>query len=346
MIAKKPFYKKNIDTLKKAIDSRKLSEKDNLKARNVIAGLRLEQDMAYFLDIEFEKYDDIIVLNDLKVEYNGKTAQIDHLILTCYSAYFIESKSVAGSLSVNEYDEWTHLNGNKVKNIESPLMQSKRHEKILFNLLNDNVDMFSGKILGIQKRLGSYTAHHYIAVSTNGNITGEGRDKHKDSLKKADQITATILDFHKEHAKGLLGTFMDSTNNDDKFKTMSEKELNAMSRFIIKNDISIDNPFKSFGIRNSNSTPHGTNSVKEKQQAYNVRKQTSKCPDCTKQMEILWGQKYKSYYWKCKSCGKNVSINERCQQCNNKFKLKKDGNRYFARCQKCDITELYHKAGK
>ena len=342
MIAKKPFYKKSIDTLKKALDSRKLKEKDMIKAQNVMDGLRLEQDMAYFLDIEFEKYEDIIVLNDLKVEYNGKTAQIDHLVLTCYSAYFIESKSVAGSLSVDEYDKWTRLYGNKVKHIESPLMQSKRHEKILFKLLNDNVDMFLGNALGIQKRLDSYTAHHYIAVSTNGNITGEGRDKHKDSLKKADQITAAIIDFHKEHGNALLN----STNNDDKFKPISEKELNGMSRFIMKNDISIENPLASFKINYSTSPPHSKNRVKEKQPAYNVRKQPKKCPDCTKQMEILWGQQYKSYYWQCKSCGKNVSINERCPQCKTRFKLKKDGNRYFTRCQRCDITELYHTAGR
>jgi ribosomal protein L37AE/L43A len=343
MIVKKPNYQKSINNLKKALDSGKLNDKDKIKARNVLEGLRLEKDMAYFLDIEFEKYDDIIVLNDFKIQYNGKTAQIDHLVLTCYSAYFIESKSVAESLSVNEYDEWTRCFGTKIKNIESPLAQSKRHEKILFNLLNDNVNMFMGKILGLQKRLGSYTTHHYIAVSPKSDITGDGRDKHKDSLKKADQIAATILDFHEQHAKGLLGSLMDNTNNADKFKTMSEKELNGMSRFIIKNDISIDNPFKSFGIRYSNSTPHRSNSVKEIKQAYNVRKQTSKCPDCTKQMEILWGQKYKSYYWKCKSCGKNVSIREKCPQCNNQFKLKKDGDKYFIRCQKCDSTELYHK---
>ena len=339
MIITKPNYQKRIDILNQVIDSGKLSAEDAKIAKNTIAGLLLEKQMAYELDIAFDQYEDILVLNDLKVEYNGKTAQIDHLVLTCYSAYFIESKSVAGSLQVNEYDEWTRWYGKKPVNMESPIMQSKRHAKILFDLLSANEKSFMGKILGFQKRLGSYTAHHYIAVSTRTNITGKGRDKYRDSLKKADQITETILDFHNKHAGGHLNALLNSTD-DDKFKTMNDVELLGMAKFLIENNIAEDNPLKAFNLTYQQSAPNAPTQVQEKQAEYNVKQEKDICPECSHQMEI-WS-KY-GYFWKCTACGKTVAIKEFCPKCKKKMKVRKHRNQYFLGCKDCSIEGLYHE---
>ena len=64
MIITKPNYQKRIDILNQVIDSGKLSAKDAKIAKNTIAGLLLEKQMAYELDIAFDKYEDILVLND------------------------------------------------------------------------------------------------------------------------------------------------------------------------------------------------------------------------------------------------------------------------------------------
>jgi hypothetical protein len=347
MILKKPDYKARIETLQKAIDSGKLSPEDKNKAVAFVSGLRLEKDMAYHLDIAFDRHNDIVVLNDLKIAFKDKTAQIDHLVLTCYSAYFIESKSVSGVISVNEYDEWTRWYGKKPVNMKSPIIQSEEHESILFEFLKNNVEKFMGKLLVFQKQLGTYKGHHYIAVSPEGGISGKGRGKYKDKLKKADQIAKAIEEHHKKHAKGLLVSL--NTNDDDSFKTLSEKELIKMAEFLLANDISGDGSLKSLNIRYEEVVPQPpappVQKVQEKPSEYGVKMQTSICPECGKQMEILWGEKYKNYYWKCKSCGKNVSTRAKCPQCAGNLNIRKDKTRFFIYCEKCKVEGLYHDAG-
>ncbi len=60
-------------------------------------------------------------------------------------------------------------------------------------------------------------------------------------------------------------------------------------------------------------------------------------------MEIKWGRY--NYYWKCKSCGKNVSTQEKCPGCNGKLKIKKRKTKYYLYCEACNIEGLYHEEG-
>lgn len=337
MILKSPNYLEKINNLKNTIDCGQLSPCDQKKAQSFIAGLKLEKEMAYFLDIKFKDCDYILVLNDLKVEYEGKTAQVDHLVLTCYSAYFIESKSVAGNLSVNEYGEWTRWYGKNPVNMDSPLEQSKRHEDILLGLLASHVSEFLGKVIGFQKRLGSYTCHHYIAVSSKTHLSGKGREQLKGNLKKADQIAETILGYHKDHAKGHLGWIADD-KDDDKFKTLTNKELKAMGDFLLANDISEDYLLKALNIQIPAKDP-GPETSSE----YELEIFQGKCPECSNQMNILWGQRYKSYYWKCPSCNKNKSITDKCPNCKKKLWVKKDKKTYHIHCPDCEVSGLLYQ---
>ena len=132
MIIKQVDYKERIELINQALEQSEVKADKNkyYSLRNIKNGLYAEKDMAYKLDIAFGNHKEIMILNDIKVEFNGLTAQIDHLVLTCYSAYFIETKNSWGNISINEYRDWARYFGNKRFNMDSPIRQSEDHQKI------------------------------------------------------------------------------------------------------------------------------------------------------------------------------------------------------------------------
>ncbi len=101
------------------------------KLRNLEKGAWGEQQAAYFLDFHFDKYQNTIILHDLRLELSsGKTAQIDHLIINrCLDIYILESKNWS-QLTVDETGACTTWDG-RIVGVESPLEQCKRHADVL-----------------------------------------------------------------------------------------------------------------------------------------------------------------------------------------------------------------------
>ncbi len=98
---------------------------------NLEKGAWGEQQAAYFLDFHFDKYKNTIILHDLRlVLSNGKTAQIDHLIINRWlDIYVLESKNW-NQLTVDETGACTTWNG-RIIGVESPLEQCRRHADVL-----------------------------------------------------------------------------------------------------------------------------------------------------------------------------------------------------------------------
>ncbi|OUR87179.1 nuclease, partial [Gammaproteobacteria bacterium 42_54_T18] len=46
------------------------------------AGIKQEQDVAFYLRRAFKNRDDVMVFNDLRIIHDEEVAQIDHLIVT------------------------------------------------------------------------------------------------------------------------------------------------------------------------------------------------------------------------------------------------------------------------
>lgn len=91
-----------------------------------------EQQATYFLDFHFAGYKNTIILHDLRlVLSNGKTAQIDHLIINrLLDIYVLESKNWV-SLTVDEAGACTVKEKRTIIGVESPLEQCKRHASVL-----------------------------------------------------------------------------------------------------------------------------------------------------------------------------------------------------------------------
>ena len=79
-----------------------------------------------------------IVLNDIMLAVNGKTYQIDHIVLSKYGIFVIETKQYNGYITGSKYDnKWVrHLKGNKTIYYQNPIKQNYGHVKAICEFLN------------------------------------------------------------------------------------------------------------------------------------------------------------------------------------------------------------------
>lgn len=78
------------------------------------------------------------VLNGLLLNSNGKTAQIDHLVICGAGIFVIESKKRSGMIFGGiQSEEWTQILGKKKYPLYNPIRQNNTHVKRLKEILHD-----------------------------------------------------------------------------------------------------------------------------------------------------------------------------------------------------------------
>lgn len=85
------------------------------------------------------------VINDYVIEHDGKSSQIDHILINYYGVFVIETKNYSGRIYGNDTQlQWTQvLQYGKVKNkLYNPVKQNATHIYRLKNILG-NVPFFS-----------------------------------------------------------------------------------------------------------------------------------------------------------------------------------------------------------
>lgn len=81
--------------------------------------------------------DEYIVLNNLFFENNGRSTQIDHIIVSPYGVFVIESKGYKGWITGGENSEyWTQTIFNSKYQFYNPIRQNAGHVRFLRHLLN------------------------------------------------------------------------------------------------------------------------------------------------------------------------------------------------------------------
>ena len=100
--------------------------------RNMAKGAWGEQQAAYYLNFHFDGSKNSILLHDLRFVFSdGKTAQIDHLLINRFlDIYVLESKNW-NSLTVDETGGCNVWEGRRPIGVASPLEQVRRHTKVL-----------------------------------------------------------------------------------------------------------------------------------------------------------------------------------------------------------------------
>lgn len=131
------------------------------------------------------------ILHNINLEYNGKSAQIDFVVITARCTYFIECKNYLGNITINSKGDFVreYIKNNKkvVEGVYNPITQSKRHIEIIKEDNYDNANFLYK--LNFEKNFNSF--HDYIVVMANPKTIIN--DKYaprevKERLVKADQI--------------------------------------------------------------------------------------------------------------------------------------------------------------
>lgn len=83
------------------------------------------------------------IINNVLIKNSSGTHQIDHIVLSNYGIFVIETKQYNGYITGNKYDKyWIRHIGNKKINYTNPIRQNYGHIKTLSELLNINENQF------------------------------------------------------------------------------------------------------------------------------------------------------------------------------------------------------------
>jgi hypothetical protein len=98
----------------------------------VMSGVSGEKDSGYYIDFYFGNSKNWAVIHDLRLEYKGQVAQIDHLLINrLFDVYVLESKNFSYKLKISPEGEFQAYYGKEYIGIPSPIEQNKRHVHLL-----------------------------------------------------------------------------------------------------------------------------------------------------------------------------------------------------------------------
>ncbi|TMM47027.1 nuclease-related domain-containing protein [Colwellia ponticola] len=317
--------------------------KINSSSPMVQAGQKQELDVAFYLRRAFKDHDQVFVFNDIKLLHNDETAQIDHLIVHTFGFILIESKSITGEVTVNQYEEWSRSYNGKWYGMPSPIKQVELQKDLLKQLLREHDSTLLDKILGLetlQKGFGGRQWEQLCAISSNAIINRENTPKHiAKKLIKSEFIVDTVLQLMKlSSAKpSPLSFFKAETrpwfNSDEMIKicdfilqnsTVEEKVEEATSKVLLEK---VDN------------TAVKVEATVIADTACNVLTELKiTCKECHKQdmLEPRWGKF--GYFVRCNNCAVNTPMKVPCTCCNSKnTKVSKKKECYTLICQDCEV---------
>ncbi|MDQ6983778.1 MAG: nuclease-related domain-containing protein, partial [Ghiorsea sp.] len=104
----------------------------NEEWKRLTRGEKGEKNTAYLLDFFLDDKKNWVLIHDLRLDYKGKVAQIDHLIITrALDIYVLETKAYGDKLHILDDGSFIASYGKKEFSVPSPLEQNKRHLHIL-----------------------------------------------------------------------------------------------------------------------------------------------------------------------------------------------------------------------
>ena len=296
------------------------------------AGFKAEKQMAHYLSRAYKNSKEVYVINDLRLESDGDSAQIDHLIIHRFGFLIIESKSVSTEISINENSEWIRHYGGSKKGMPSPVMQAQRQAEFLKTFLGENSEHLLRKKIAFNFSIKKFKFDILVAISDDG-IIDRAKNINTDEVHKADQITNSINNLISSYA---------NTNN----KIFSLKIHNNFY------DSSMKKTINYLLLSHTPKTP--INKVAEEQATYSIEpKIKPKASDANKiklnifscckcsstDIKIIHGRF--GYYFKCNDCSGNTTIKLKCKNESCKHRLRKSKNEFYHECSSCNTSILY-----
>ena len=324
---------KNIDSKEPEINQLKklLKQSKNPKQQALIRadlarvenGYQAEKDNAYYLDFAFKDDSNHILLHDIRIEYNGQVAQIDHILISRLRIEVLESKSFTGMLTIKGDGSLNVEYGKKVQTFPNPIEQNNRHAKVLLDFLKENMELPSNhKLLGIP-------IDSTVLINPQTTLTN---DTLPDGFTRADSFKT-----YRNEGIDKMGVVNVFKSIGTAMKIDRAKEI---ANFLVKYHTPKSYDYaKKYPIKKEEEVK---NIVTPKQEE-KLTIDESKTPLCSKcqsdTIEIHYG-KY-GYYFKCLSCNGNTAIKLTCSNADCKPKLKKSKLNFYQICDVCDRNELF-----
>ncbi len=274
-------------------------------------GDQVESDVAFYLKRQFSDQGDILVFNDLRIEHNQEFAQIDHLVVYKKGFVLIESKSIKGTVKINDQLEWQRTARGHWVGMPSPITQAEIQAKLLKKLLNDNAESMLAKILGgvLQGYFGG-RCWDILCAASNDAIIDRSHIPSKLSPKivKAEAIGSRVKEIISRNSSVLKPN-----------PSFSSSELTNIKYFLLATHTPNLPPLK-------DSTEHLKTNVSDSKITKNEdgkRNNSTHCSSwfhCKKCKSSNTEPKYGKfgYYVTCSECKTNTSMVQACLSCGNK----------------------------
>lgn len=309
-------------------DKRPLLEQE---LRNLRAGIKAEQEAAYLINFDLVKSQNTVVIHDLRLEINGRVAQIDHLLIhRTLNVFVLETKHLHAGMRITETGEFESWNAFRkcFEGMASPLAQNERHIAVLKEALA-RIDMPSKMGLRL-----SPVYHSYVLVSPKSRID---RPKKFDTshIIKADMLGKTLDDIFEK--AGVLDTFGGLA------RFMSTETLIKAGQTLLRmhRPASFDYAAR-FGIQQQQvAQPQAAvQAAPPSIQESSAQQSQPTCRDCkSPNLSIQYGKF--GYYFKCGNCDANTPIKISCGKDGHKERIRKDGLKFYRECADCGTSNLY-----
>ncbi len=323
------------------------------------AGIKQEQDVAFYLRRAFKNRDDVMVFNDLRIIHDEEVAQIDHLIVTRLGFCLIESKSIKAEVNINKQGEWSRKYNGKVTGFKSPIQQVGLQQKLLSALLRANIELIMEKLLGlVRKGVGARKWESICAVSSDAVINRRYLSEELNERVVKSEFVADWVEKNMTHGEGFSAKMKKFTSGDPLF---SDIELKSICDFLLERHepLVVAQPMLSSKKDSEVATvvsepsvtyvavdpvevkPEPIVEVEDKQQ--DKQSVSSMCCKGCQQSDKLTAMYGKYGYYTACECGTNTSMKTPCTQCKKQMKVSKAKTEYTASCA-CGHSVLIYSA--
>lgn len=318
-----------ISTLESLLEQSNPAQKKRVEEeiRLVRSGFKGEQEAAYLIDFDFKKSENTAIIHDLRLEVDGRVAQIDHLLIhRTLKVFVLETKHFHAGLKITDDGEFLRWNDWKktFEGMPSPLAQNERHITVL-------KDIFAQ--IEMPSRLGMRidpTFHSVVLVTPKSRID---RSKKFDSSQviKADVLADYV---EKDLDKQSMMTALSRIVGSDTLEQIARR-LIALHR-----PVSINYKAKFGVIESPVSEMVSRTKAIEQVTLPEVISGKHVCRACSSEKLSIQHGKF-GYYFKCAECESNTPIKIGCANNGHKERIRKDGLRFFRACAECGSTALF-----
>lgn len=295
----------------------------------VRAGIKGENESAYLLDFEFRNSRNTLLVHDLRIEHNGRVAQIDHLLLNRWLEFYIlETKHFADGLKVDEQGQFLRWNSYRktYEGMPSPIEQAERHGAVLTDLIS-SLDWSTRAGLRLTP-----TLKHRVLISPGARLMlPAAKPELADVVLKADTFA--------KHWKAEIDKESFFSTVASVARIVSRDTLQEMARKLVACHKPMEfNYAARFGVEVAG--PPGQSNGAAITAPSPVAGHC--CRHCKSvDLEMFWG-KY-GYYFKCRACARNTPAPPGCERKDCTSRIRKAGNQFTQYCEACGWEKPLHQ---